>query len=111
MVEGTSVHFATTESAARLRGKQTVAETRGSITTADALFSQLARALEFPDYFGYNWDALDECLRDVPGEIVLLLHDAQVLWREAPDVASELIDLWLAAAEEHEGAFHLVFVW
>ena len=110
MLDRVSVHFATPASAAKLRAEG-AAETRGTIASADALFSRLAQALEFPDYFGHNWDALNDCLRDVPGDVVLLLHDAGTLWREAPDVATELVDIWLAAAEEHEGKLHLVFVW
>ncbi len=30
----------------------------------DALFEALDRQLHLPSYFGMNWDALDECLRD-----------------------------------------------
>ncbi|RKG53717.1 hypothetical protein D7X30_30105 [Corallococcus sp. AB011P] len=43
------------------------------------LMQSLSEALRFPDYFGRNWDALSECLRDLswlpPGRVVLV-HDA-----------------------------------
>ena len=35
------------------------------IRTKRELLNALANALEFPDYFGRNWDALDECLGDI----------------------------------------------
>lgn len=45
----------------------------------EALLSELARILEFPGYFGGNWDALDECLRDLSwlpqGNVVLRHQD------------------------------------
>jgi hypothetical protein len=106
------VHFATGESASSLRTEagELVREIRGW-TAEDDLFRALGSALHFPDYFGHNWDAFDECLREVDGDVVLLVHDAANMWREAPIVASTLVDAWLSAAGESEADIHLVFVW
>lgn len=30
------------------------------------LIAELARALQFPDYFGGGWDAVSDCLQDLP---------------------------------------------
>jgi RNAse (barnase) inhibitor barstar len=35
------------------------------ISTRDQLFNVLRRELQFPAYFGDNWDALADCLRDL----------------------------------------------
>jgi len=48
----------------------------------DSMFSDFARTLRLPDYFGRNFDALDECIADLPltenrgGVIVLTRFDA-----------------------------------
>jgi RNAse (barnase) inhibitor barstar len=33
-------------------------------STREELHALLAAALEFPEYYGHDWDAFDECLRD-----------------------------------------------
>jgi RNAse (barnase) inhibitor barstar len=36
-----------------------------NITSKHALLAALATQLNFPDYFGGNWDALEECIGDL----------------------------------------------
>lgn len=43
-----------------------------------ALLRFIAKELNFPDYFGENWDALEECLRDLswrPAGQVVMDHE------------------------------------
>ena len=51
--------------------------------TKKQLFDCLKKSLRFPDYFGYNWDALDECLADLEwlqkAGYVLVLSSANYL--------------------------------
>jgi hypothetical protein len=53
-----------------------------------ALLDALAGAADFPDYCGSNWDAVEECLRDLswaPASGYLLVwEDARVLARSDP---------------------------
>ncbi|HAF43882.1 MAG TPA: ribonuclease inhibitor [Gallionellaceae bacterium] len=37
----------------------------GSVSTRQELHDLLFEAFRFPDYYGQNWDAFDECIRDV----------------------------------------------
>lgn len=88
------------------------------VSTAEELFHRLAQSMSFPDYFGMNWDGLDEVLDDfswLPGTgYVLMLSGAETLWKGAPRVAGAFVSSWLNAADEwsYDGVpFHLIFVW
>lgn len=55
------------------------AELPTGIISEVALLDALSSALFFPDYFGRNWDAFDECICDLswlsPGDVVLVHRD------------------------------------
>ena len=56
----------------------------GKCKTKAGLLSQFAHALSFPDYFGHNWDALEECLADLDwlpahGYLIVVTEADQVL--------------------------------
>ena len=59
--------------------------------------------MAFPDYFGHNWDALEECLTEltwIDAEGCVLLYDhAAVLAAQYPDVFATFLDIVQSAVE------------
>lgn len=110
-----TVHFALPETVESLREDDALRVLELSVEAPDAqtLLRELGRALALPEYYGENWDALDECLRDLETDAltVLLVESAGTLWSAAPDAARMLVDVWLSASAERGGDLHLVFVW
>jgi RNAse (barnase) inhibitor barstar len=48
------------------------------IDSKATFLATFARELRFPDYFGHNWDALNDCLRDLgylPGNGIVIVID------------------------------------
>jgi hypothetical protein len=78
---------------------------RGSKSqTTAALFDETAAALQFPYYFGENWDALDECLADLDwlngsGFVVIFTDAQRLLDREPADAFARLLDVLDAVAQ------------
>lgn len=57
-------------------------------TTREGLFVELARALDFPDYFHHNWGSFDECVHDLEWldaeAVILEIQHADELGTEDP---------------------------
>lgn len=88
-------------------------------TTTERLFQEWAAALQFPSYFGENWDAFEECLSDLewlpPGGLVLFITRADRLLELAPEMDLDtLADILTTVARDWKSShplapFHLVF--
>ena len=68
------------------------------------LFREIAKAFQFPDYFGHNWDALDECLGDLDwipatGYVVIWQNASNLLSHASSDFLT-LLDVFQYAAQE-----------
>ncbi len=78
-----------------------------TIRDKKTFLEQIARAIKFPDYFGKNWDALQDCLTDLQGiqvkGYVLVFESPERFiksspddWAVALDVFKSVIEFWQA---------------
>jgi RNAse (barnase) inhibitor barstar len=68
--------------------------------TRAAFFEEVARVLDFPPYFGGNWDALVDCLRDVAAADLVVAHAHELLTAEEPSQFAILLDIMARAAAD-----------
>lgn len=92
------------ESVVRTPDKFVVRVIRGRrCRRAEELFAEIAEALEFPDYFGHNWDALEECLTDLEWlsgrGYVLLFTDAELILSDEEDEFATFLEVLNDAGE------------
>ena len=71
------------------------------------LMERLQGALHFPDWFGRNWDALEDCLTDMSWSehvgYVLLIRGGAELRRQHKPLLDALIDVLKSAADYWRG--------
>ena len=67
------------------------------------LLDAFAETFEFPEYFGHNFDALLDCLRDLISPIVLLWDGWGPLAREDKQAFDVAVDVLNQRATEDEG--------
>ena len=74
----------------------------GKVRSKAGLLAVLATTLEFPDWFGHNWDALQDCLTDLswrpaPGYVVVL-ENCGGLAASAPETFATTLEVFRDAA-------------
>ncbi|RRD42576.1 barstar family protein [Buchananella hordeovulneris] len=87
------------------------------VRTADQFFRLLSKTLYFPGYFGGNWAAADDCMRDLawlpPGPLTLRFEHLDALAARSPLLHREVVtslNLWEAhwAQAAAQRAVHIV---
>ena len=78
--------------------------------TRQSMFAEFAAALQFPYYFGANWDALDECLSDMAwmpavGYGIVISQADEVLRGATPEEMSTLVSI-LASSSDYWSSRH-----
>ena len=73
----------------------------------EKLLGALATRLRFPGYFGHNWDALDECLRDLSWQgscaRIVIVHEGLPFSPGSTNMATYLAILADAVATHRPG--------
>jgi len=96
----------------------------GKCRKTAGLFAEMAAALALPDYFGHNWDALEECLADLEwlpakGYVLLFTNADQILADDDGEfvtlleVLSDAGEAWASGQDGEDGKrstpFHTLF--
>ncbi|MFC9312754.1 barstar family protein [Streptomyces nigra] len=84
--------------AAKLRGLGVFRLDGAQMVNQASLFQEFKIKLQFPEYFGGNWNALDECLADLAwldrsGYLLVIESEGSLLCDEEPDVREMLGEL------------------
>jgi RNAse (barnase) inhibitor barstar len=73
-------------------------------TDKAGFLERIARALDFPDWFGFNWDALRDCLTDLSWHstegFVIVLEHADALYASAPEALAIALEVLSDAAAD-----------
>jgi RNAse (barnase) inhibitor barstar len=87
--------------------------------TVERLHDEVGAALQFPAYYGENWDAMDECLRDLSwspaGALLLVLLDVQSVLPDSDDALRQFLNVlswaedgWAAPRHGRESDFCVI---
>ena len=100
--------------AARARGLFVARVALGRGADKAQLLAKLAAALQFPDWFGHNWDALEECLTDLdwiaaPG-VCMVVEGTHWLDARELDAFCEVLTHVAAAWTGERRAFYAVLI-
>lgn len=87
-----------------------------NVKNDNELFCKISKFMSFPSYFGRNWDALADCLKDMEwapsSGYVLVLNDAADAWSKNPYLWGIFVETWMGVAEfwkNFDVPFHLIF--
>ena len=120
LVVGSAEDLSNAVRAVERTGKTAVRVVRGKhATTEVAFFNECAAALQFPLYFGENWDAFRDCVLDLawleaPGCALIIADALHLLEKAKTEAFSHFVHIVAEAAQHwnklaEPKPFHIVF--
>jgi RNAse (barnase) inhibitor barstar len=75
-----------------------------TVTDQDEFLDMVAEVLEFPDWFGHDWDALADCLTDLTwattmAGYLIVYAGWQALAQEDPDAFATVVEILVEAVD------------
>ena len=74
------------------------------MSTKDGLLREFATVLQLPEWFGHNWDALvdvlKDCWYDTPERRVLVFHRAQIIGSDDADAFAMFMSILRSVVSE-----------
>ena len=71
------------------------------ITTSPEFHQAIATAMEFPDYYGKNLDALMDCLTEIGDDLELILLNWHHLEYNLEDYSGRILSVFRCACQEN----------
>lgn len=96
----------TVEQIAALPGTKVFRLDGKKIHSKETFLNEVAEAMQFPNYFGNNWDAFDECITDLTwcrAERYIMLYDHADIFAQADPIQYQIaLDILISAKEYWE---------
>jgi hypothetical protein len=91
-----------------LRGKK--------MSTLEGVFNEVSAALQFPYYFGENWNAFEECIKDLSwlqgdAYIIVITDSMDLLSEESEEQIDALLTYLCEAGEEWSNPVDVSLAW
>jgi RNAse (barnase) inhibitor barstar len=91
------------ERAAKAAGLVVVRIDLARLASKTGLLGRAARALKFPEWFGKNWDALNDCLTDLSwlqgNGWVMILENSKGFAERKPQLFQDAVEVFQAASD------------
>lgn len=95
-------HHLAVESGAKAAGLETLHADVGNCADVGSTLLELGRALKFPDWYGANFDALNDCLTDTDWQPAvgqaIFISGLKLLKKKNPEAFGVLIEVFQAAS-------------
>ena len=75
------------------------------MTSRDRAYEYINKTMRFPEYAGKNLDALHDCLCELNGDVIIIIHNSEAMIKNLEKYAEKMLNVFRVSAEETGFAF------